>query len=99
MKKKESVVCFLALGFVLGVASLSFAMTAPVAGAFAFDIYDIGVNKILKGPIGFIAGLGAVVYSGISMVKGDLMTAVPALLGGGAIIKSDTIASSLGMLF
>ena len=30
------------------------AMTVPAAGSFAYDLYDIGVNQILLGPIGFL---------------------------------------------
>lgn len=36
------------------VSSNAIAMTVPAAGSFAYDLYDIGVNQILLGPIGFV---------------------------------------------
>jgi len=75
------------------------AISEPTSGSFAYDVYDIGVNKILKGPIGFVAGCSAIAIGAISAFKAQVMTAVPAVLGGAALMKADTIITSLGALF
>ena len=45
------------------------AMTVPAAGSFAYDLYDIGVNQILLGPIGFIAGVACMVFAAILAIR------------------------------
>ena len=74
------------------------AMTAPSAGSFAYDVYDIGVNSILKGPIGFIGGVGAIVFGAIEAIRGRILEAVPAILGGAALLKADSIVQTLGCI-
>ena len=73
-------------------------MTAPSTGSFAYDIYDIGVNSILKGPIGFIGGVGAIVFGAIEAIRGRILEAVPAILGGAALLKADSIVQTLGCI-
>ena len=80
------------------VPSTCFAWTTPAAGSFAYDIYDIGVTKILQGPIGFVAGVAAVLIGAIAAIMGKLMFAFPAILGGAAIITAPTIVNSMGAL-
>ncbi len=74
------------------------AITAPSAGSFAYDVYDIGVNSILKGPIGFIGGVGAIVFGAIEAIRGRILEAVPAILGGAALLKADSIVQTLGCI-
>jgi len=83
---------------VMAVAPDAFAVTAPVTGSFAFDVYDIAVNEILKGPVGFVCGVGAIAFGAFSAIRSQIFPAVAATLGGGALIKSDAIVASLGML-
>ena len=77
---------------------MALAMTAPSTGSFAYDIYDIGVNSILKGPIGFIGGVGAIVFGAIEAIRGRILEAVPAILGGAALLKADSIVQTLGCI-
>jgi len=98
MGHKELIVCIAALGLILS-AQEALAVAAPAAGSFAYDIYDIAVNDILKGPIGFVAGLGAVAYGAGLAIRQQIAGAIPALLGGGALLKADVIVGSLGILF
>lgn len=83
---------------VIAVAPDAFAVTAPVTGSFAFDVYDIAVNNILKGPVGFVCGVGAIAFGAFSAIRSQIFPAVAATLGGGMLIKSDAIVTSLGML-
>ena len=76
----------------------AFAITTPVTGSFAYDIYDIGVNDILQGPIGFIVGVGAIVFGAIEGMRSRIIPAVAAVLGGAALLKAASIVTSLGMI-
>jgi hypothetical protein len=79
--------------------NLSFAIEVPASGTFAYDLYDIAVNKILKGPIGYVGGMAAMVVGAISLIGGRILTAVPCVLGGAALLKADTLIQGLGLLF
>jgi hypothetical protein len=74
------------------------AFTAPAAGTFAFDIYDIGVNQILKGPIGFAAGVGSMVAAAVMAIRQMLLPAAATVLGGAFLLKADSVVASLGAL-
>lgn len=99
MKKEvRLMLLFMATALVLGLSGVSSAITAPVAGSFAYDVYDIGVNKILQGPIGFVGGVMAIVVGAIAAIRAQIMLAIPAILGGAVILKADAITTSLGMI-
>jgi len=80
------------------MASRADAFNAPAAGTFAFDIYDIGVNQILKGPIGFAAGVGSMVAAAIMAIRQMLLPAAATILGGAFLLKADSVVTSLGAL-
>ena len=85
----------------LGTPHAVLAWTAPTTGSFAYDVYDVAVNKILKGPIGFVTGMGTMAAGGYTIANprsGGAAVGVPMLLLGGALVKLDTITSSLGFL-
>ena len=81
----------------LTTASAAFAITAPTSG-FAYDVYDIAVNSVLKGAIGFVCGLMAIAFGALMAIRAQIMPAIPAILGGAALLKADTIVTSLGAL-
>lgn len=74
------------------------AMVEPGAGDFAYDLYDIAINKIQKGPIGFVAGWGAMLFGAVLAARGAVLQAVPTILAGAAILKADTIVTTLGAI-
>ncbi len=88
-------VCMMLLAFT--GTSLA-AIATPAAGSFAYDIYDLFINQILKGPIGFVAGAATVVYGGAVTAQGNYYAGIPALIGGLGLLKADTIVSSFGAL-
>jgi len=92
-------IALMAGGAVLVSANMASAITAPAAGSFAYDVYDIAVNEMVKGPIGYIGGLGAMVWGAFSAIQQKLGMAACSILGGGALIKADTITQSLGLTF
>ena len=95
---------FITLGF-LGFIGVFFfteaahAFTAPAATDFAYTIYDIGVNKILKGPIGFVGGVAAMVLGAMMAIQQKIPMAIPCILGGAVLLGADTLVTSLGMTF
>jgi hypothetical protein len=100
MKKEEMVKVVLLTAFMaMAIEPSAFAITAPAAGSFAYDIYDMAVNSILKGPIGFVAGLGAVCFGAVLAIQQKMGGAIPALLGGAALLKADSIVASMGLLY
>lgn len=73
----------------LGVVSLflaftASALTAPAADDFAYQIYDIAVNDMLNGPIGFVAGVAAIAGGGFLLMKsiflGVMTIAIPVIM-------------------
>lgn len=75
-----------------------FAITAPVAGSFAYDVYDLAVAQILQGPIGFVAGVAAIIFGSFLAIQSKILPCLLCMLAGGMIIKADAITASLGML-
>lgn len=88
---------FFGVFFILANAANAF--TAPAASSFAYTIYTIGVTNILKGPIGFVAGVSAIVLGAIMAIQQKVMMAIPCILGGAALMSADTLLTSMGMTF
>jgi len=84
---------------VLLAAKAALAVTAPTSGTFAYDVYDIAVNKILNGPIGFVGGTAAMAIGAVAAIQQRVFAAVPAILGGAMLLKANSILSSLGAIF
>lgn len=72
------------------------AMAVPAAGSFAYDLYDIGVNQILLGPIGFIAGVGFIVLAAILAIRNMYVPAGGLVLAAAFMLKADTVVQSFG---
>jgi hypothetical protein len=68
----------------------------PASGDVAYDVYDIFVNDILKGPIGFTVAVALIAYGVVVSVRGEVVPAILALIAGGVIYKVDTIVKTLG---
>ena len=75
------------------------AVTAPAAGSFAYDLYDVAVTQMLKGPIGFVGGVAAIAMGAVMAIQQKVFGSIPCILGGVAILKSDSIVASLGSIF
>lgn len=83
-----------AMGLSAGVAS---AFTAPAAGSLGYDVYDVVVNQLLSGPIGFVGGVILIVFGATQVMKQWLIT-VLCVIAGTVIIKAQSITTSLGAL-
>lgn len=98
MKREQKFIFLATMVVAVMTVSSAFAVTAPTTGSFAYDVYDLAVNKILNGPIGFVGGLAAVVLGGMMAVRNMILPAVGTILGGGMVIASDTIIQSMGAM-
>jgi len=99
LKNKKTIAALSVFGATcLLAASQADAFTAPASGSFAYDIYDIGVNSILKGPIGFAAGVGSMVAAAVMAIRQMLLPAAATVLGGAFLLKADSVVTSLGAL-
>ncbi len=77
----------------------SFAITAPTSGTLFYDVYDIVVNSMLKGAIGFVAAI-LVFMMGIGLFF--MQKIIPGVIGvvcAALVIKADAIVTSLGLIF
>jgi len=74
------------------------AMAVPAAGSFAYDLYDIGVNQILLGPIGFIAGVASMVFAAILAIRQMILPAAGVVLGGAFLLKADSVVQTVGAM-
>ena len=98
VEESRKMVLFTVMCMLVLAASQASAMGAGATTGFASEVYDIVVTKILQGPIGFVAGVAAVVYGALNAVKAQFLPAAAAIIGGGVLIKSDALVSSMGMM-
>ena len=83
----------------LASAPPSFAITAPTTGSLFYDVYDIVVNSMLKGAVGFVAAI-LVFMMGIGLFfMQKIIPGVIAVVCAALIVKADAIVTSLGLIF
>lgn len=85
------------LGALAMAGGAAHAFTAPAQGDLGYDIYDIVVNKGVKGPLGFVAGVAAFLF-GVSRLFSNIMVGIPTIVAAVCLIKSDTILQTFGMV-
>lgn len=100
--KREKTRQMATIGFFALVISLAAlqaqAINAPTAGSFMYDAYDIVVNSLLKGALGFVVAM-FVFVTGIAMFfRQMIVPGVICVVCTALIIKSDLIIASLGMV-
>ena len=83
---------------VLVQAENSLAMTVPASGSFAYDLYDIGVNQILLGPVGFTGGVACMCVAAILAIRQMILPAAGVVLGGAFLLRANTVVESIGAL-
>lgn len=80
------------LGF---LTTHAMAFTAPTTGDFGYDIYDIAVNQILGGPIGFIGAIALIVWGATKLMTNWMITVV-CVIAGTILIRADALVQTLG---
>lgn len=76
-------------------AGHAMAFTAPAAGDFGYDVYDIAVNQILGGPIGFIGAVALIVWGATKMMTNWMITVV-CVIAGTILIRAEDMVQTLG---
>lgn len=95
--QQAKVITALAVAFAVCLLSANaMAMAVPAAGSFAYDLYDIGVNQILLGPIGFVAGVACMVFAAILAIRQMILPAAGVVLGGAFLLKADAVVQTVG---
>jgi hypothetical protein len=79
-------------------AGNSLAMTVPATGSFAYDLYDIGVNQILLGPVGFTGGVACMCVAAILAIRQMILPAAGVVLGGAFLLRANTVVATIGAL-
>ncbi len=82
----------------LMITTNAMAMAVPAAGSFAYDLYDIGINQILLGPIGFVAGVACMVFAAILAIRQMILPAAGVVLGGAFLLKADAVVQTIGAI-
>ena len=82
----------------LAWAGSGLAMTVPATGSFAYDLYDIGVNQILLGPIGFTGGVACMCVAAILAIRQMILPAAGVVLGGAFLLRANTVVETIGAL-
>jgi len=90
---------FVLLGLTFLMAGGAHALTAPATGSLFYDAYDIVINNMLKGAVGFVT---AILIFALSIGLFLMQKVIPGIVGivcAAILIKADTIVTSLGAIF
>lgn len=79
------------------VGTVAYAFTAPAAGDFMYDAYDIAFNKLLFGPAGWVGG-GMLLLFGIESIRSNWKLGVLMFIAAGILIQLQNLMTTLGAL-
>jgi len=91
--------CFTALvllGLTFLMAGGAHAITAPATGSLFYDAYDIVVNQMLSGAIGFVAAILIFAMSIGLFLMQKIVPGIVGILCAAILIKAPSIITSLG---
>lgn len=94
LDKKRSLALMLLVVVAL-FATVAYAFTAPTAGDFMYDAYDIAFNKLLFGPAGWVGG-GILLVIGIEQIRQNWKIGVLCFIGAGLLIQLQNLMTTLG---
>ena len=92
-------IAMMAFGAVLLGARIAAAFNAPAQGSFAFTVYDVAINHMLNGPIGFVGGVAAMALGAVMAIQQRVTLAIPCILGGATLLNAESLVTTLGMTF
>lgn len=97
--KKVLVTVLTVMSLVLLVGVAMAFMSPAVTTDPGYDLWNLIVNKFIKGPLGTAAGVVMLTAGAVGAAMGKLSGAVWPLVGGGVLVTAPSLAVSLGMLF
>ena len=83
---------------VLSIPGSVYAMSVPQVGTFGYDVYDIMVNLISQGAIGFGVCVAGVVTGGYLAWKQQFGAMLGVFIGTGIIVKADELVITFGYM-
>lgn len=90
-------ICFCTVTCICIASGIAFAFTAPATSDTLYEIYDVLVNDIIKGPLGFTAAVALLANGFIQLGLGNgIVLPIASILSGAILFKSDDIIESLG---
>jgi hypothetical protein len=92
-------IAMMVFGAVVLGAKIAGAFVAPAAGTFAYTVYDVAVNQMLNGAVGFVAGVGAMAMGAVMALQQKVMLALPCILGGAVLLNAESLVTTLGLTF
>ena len=92
---QRTAVLMLAVVATMLLSTVASAFTAPATGDFGYDVYDIVVNQILNGPIGFIGGVALIVFGATQIMKNWFST-ILCIIAGTVLIRAESLVVTLG---
>ena len=92
-------IAMMTFGAVILGAKIASAFVAPAAGTFAYTVYDVAVNQMLNGAIGFVGGVAAMAMGAVMAIQQKIMLAIPCILGGAVLLNAETLITTLGATF
>ncbi len=98
MKARIGLKTGLALGGVLLAQGAAYAMSVPVAGDTFFDLYDVVVNEVVEGPMGYVASIGFMGAAGFAGMKGATGAAVGSIVAATMVSRINDVVHTLGVL-
>ena len=94
VRKLSIAMLVLTVGFYPVAAS---AFQAPASGSFAYSVYDLFMNEILTGAIGFTIAAGLVLYAIFWAVRSNVFGTIVCAICAGLIIFIEDVVISLGI--
>ena len=73
------------------------AFEAPATGSFAYSVYDLFMNDILTGAIGFVIAAGLILYAIFWAVRSNMFGTIICAICAGLIIFIEEVVISLGI--
>ena len=74
-----------------------YAYSTPATTDPGYELYDIFINKGLEGPVGFVVGAWLLANAGFKIGENPKV-AVLSAMGGGLLIKAESVAKALGWM-
>lgn len=95
---KALIIIFAVLLFVSIFASIGFSATAPQQNDKFYEIYDLLINDVVKGPIGYIIAVISGVYAAVMLATSRVVPAIMGIAGTAFIVIAPSIVESLGAI-
>ena len=97
--KKQVAVCLLAgAALLFCLVNMAGAWTAPAAGSFGYDLYDLVVVQGIQGATGFIGAVFLLIAGIFLLVRQMVLWGITMLLGAAILGRADAIIQTLGCM-